>query len=88
MAQLYSATISANGTSTEISVTPAQPIGVNSDQPVVVEAKNAAGGESWALIGNLYALNEGKILIPPSPVIRIRAGIVAARVQVFDSTDV
>ncbi|MCW1913724.1 hypothetical protein OJ996_09070 [Luteolibacter sp. GHJ8] len=82
MAEVLTAALAANAESSELAVTPLAPLGLTCDNPCTVLVKNtASGGPSWAV---LYqgGKEDARIIYPPGPVIKVRAGAAAARVLI------
>lgn len=85
MADVYSDTIAAGGSSGELAVTPLAPLGFQSSAPCKVYSKNTAdGGSRWSLVYSCEAEDDPQIIYPPSGTIKVVAGSKEAAVQISD----
>lgn len=85
MADIYSDTIAAKGSSGELAVTPLAPLGFQASAPCQVYSKNTAdGGARWSLIYDCKSDDDPRILYPPSGTIKVVAGDAETAVQISD----
>lgn len=84
MADIHNASLGAGASSAELAVTPLAPLGLTTDRPCTVYAKNAVtGGPTWSVLYQA-GVDDARVIYPTSAIIKVTAGVVAARVLIVD----